>query len=123
MAGIFGYLADRDFRGYSPLYEHLARHIAADDAIPALVTGANRRNHAPILFFACVHDLVLRDPTLDLARAYQSVADGADPDAVELWPRSGALVADRARRDRRPCCAPGRSRPTRSAARRHWCRR
>ncbi len=95
VAGIFGYLADRDFRGYSPLYEHLARHLAADDAIPALITGACRRNHAPILFFACVHDLVLRDPTGDLARAYQAVGDGLDPDAVDLWPSLQALVAER----------------------------
>ena len=95
VAGIFGYLADRDFRGYSPLYEHLSRHISGDDLIPALVTGANRRSHAPILFFACVHDMVLRDPDGDLARAYEAVADGADPTEADVWPRLRALVAER----------------------------
>ena len=94
VAGIFGYLADRDFRGYSPLYEHLARHIAADQAIPELVTRQCQRNHAPILFFACVHDLVLRDPDGDLAQAYQAVGNGSDPDQVDLWPRFQAVVAD-----------------------------
>jgi hypothetical protein len=96
VAGIFGYLADRDFRGYSPLYEHLARHVATDEAIPMLISGASSRNHAPILFFACIHDLVLQAPDSALARAYAAVAAGADPDEVEVWPQLQALVADRA---------------------------
>ena len=37
VAGIFGFLADRDFHGYSRLYEHLARQIAHDDVIPEIV--------------------------------------------------------------------------------------
>ncbi len=96
VAGIFGYLADRDFRGYSPLYEFLARRIATDEAIPTLVTEACQRNHAPILFFACVHDLALREPTGDLAVAYRAVSDGADPVDTGLWPTFQALVAVRA---------------------------
>jgi hypothetical protein len=96
VAGIFGYLADRDFRGYSPLYEHLARHVAADRSIPARVARANPRNHAPILFFACVHDLVLRDPDGDLAADYRAVTAGAAPGQTQVWPHFQALVADHA---------------------------
>ena len=95
VAGIFGYLADRDFRGYSPLYEYLSRHISGDTLIPALITRANHRSHAPILFFACVHDLVLREPEGDLARAYQAVAEGVEPSRAEVWPRLQALVTER----------------------------
>ncbi len=95
VAGIFGYLADRDFHGYSPLYEHLARRMAADDQLLALVT-ASRHNTAPILFFACVHDVVLRQPEGELARAYRAVADGGDPAALGVWELFRGLVLTRA---------------------------
>jgi hypothetical protein len=96
LAKVFGFLADRDFRGFSPLYEHLARHIATDERIPQLVTDANQHSHAPILFFACVHDIVLREPTSDLARCYAAVVDGADPAATDVWPVFQAMVDERA---------------------------
>jgi hypothetical protein len=96
VAGIFGYLADRDFRGYSRLYEHLARRIAHDDVIPRLVSEANPRSHAPVLFLACVRDIVLREPESELAGAYDRVTAGADPADPDVWPIFRALVVDRA---------------------------
>jgi len=93
VARIFGFLAERDFRGFSPLYAYLGHRIAADERIPALVTGANQRNHAPILFFACVNDLVLRHPDCELAACYTAVAAGADPATTGVWPALQALVA------------------------------
>jgi hypothetical protein len=96
VAGIFGYLADRDFHGYSRLYEHLARRVAHDDAIPVLVTRANQRSHAPVLFFACVRDILLRHPETDLAQAYDAVAAGADPAEIGVWPMFRSFVLDRA---------------------------
>src|SRR5579871_2617541 len=85
VAGIFGYLADRDFHGYSPLYEHLARQVAVDPELPGLVAAANPHNSAPILFFACVHDVVLRQPDGDLAQHYAAVVAGADPARTDVW--------------------------------------
>jgi hypothetical protein len=96
VAGIFGYLADRDFHGYSRLYEYLARRIARDDFIPHLVTAANKRSHAPVLFLACVHDIVLRHPDSELAQAYGEVSAGKDPAETDVWSLFRALVVDRA---------------------------
>jgi hypothetical protein len=95
VAGIFGFLADRDFHGYSPLYEHLARKISTDDEIPVLVTRANQRSHAPVLFFACVHDIVLREPESPLASCYAAAASG-DPASTDVWPVFRELVLSRA---------------------------
>ena len=96
VASIFGFLADRDFHGYSPLYEHLARQIAHDDVIPEIVARGCQRNHAPVLFFACVHDIVLHEPELDVARFYADAVAGADPTHTQVWKSFRQLVVDRA---------------------------
>jgi hypothetical protein len=96
VAGIFGYLADRDFHGYSPLYEQLARQIAHDDAIPALVTKGCRQRHAPVLFFACVHDIVLREPGSELAGIYRASVNGSDSTPTEAWEVFRAFTLDHA---------------------------
>jgi hypothetical protein len=96
VASIFGFLADRDFHGYSPLYEHLARRVAHDDLIPEIVARGCSRNHAPVLFFACVHDMVLREPELDVARYYGDAMSGVEPANTEVWKAFRQLVVDRA---------------------------
>jgi hypothetical protein len=96
VASIFGFLADRDFHGYSPLYEHLARQVAHDDVIPEIVARGSGRNHAPVLFFACVHDIVLREPELDIARFYADAMSGLDPGNTQVWKSFRQLVLDRA---------------------------
>jgi hypothetical protein len=96
VAGIFGFLADRDLHGYSRLYEHLARHISHDDFIPDLVARGNSRSHAPVLFFACVHDIVLRDPGGALAGYYVDAVSGHDPAETDVWSAFRSLVVERA---------------------------
>jgi hypothetical protein len=86
LAGIFEWLADVEFPGYSPLYEHLARHIAAERWIAALVTQHNRSPFAAVLFLDCVRDLTLVEPDLPLARRYAEIVDGADPLDPDPWP-------------------------------------
>jgi len=95
VASIFGFLADRDFHGYSPLYEHLSRKIAHDEVIPEIVAQGCQRNHAPVLFFACVHDIVLREPELDVARFYADAVAGIDPSHTQVWKSFRQLVLDR----------------------------
>ena len=95
VASIFEWLADNEFPGYSPLYEHLARRIASEPWIGALVTRNNRSPFAPILFLGCVHALTLADPELELARRYEQIAQGADPLNPDPWPAFRRLVVER----------------------------
>ena len=75
LAALFVFLADTDFAGYSPLYESLARAVAADTDLLAFISGAaspnTRRGRIPVLFFAAVHDAALANPGSDLAAAYR----------------------------------------------------
>ena len=95
MAGIFRFLAEVEFPGYSPLYEHLANRIADEPWIPAFISEHNRSSFAPVLFFACVRDVTLAHPDLPLARP---------------------LRRDRRRR------RPARPRPVAAVPRRSWLR-
>ena len=95
VADIFRFLAEVEFPGYSPLYEHLATRIADELWIPALVSRHDRTSYAPILFFACVRDLTLARPDEPLARRYDEIVGGADPLDPDPWPLFRALVAER----------------------------
>ena len=86
LAGIFGWLADNEFPGYSPLYEHLARHIAAEAWIPAFVSRHNRSSFAAVLFLDCVRELTLMEPGLALSRHYEAVVHGGAPLDPDPWP-------------------------------------
>ena len=97
LAGIFRFLAEVEFPGYSPLYEHLATRIADELWIPALISQHNRSSFAAVLFLDCVRELTLDDPSLPLARRYDEIVDGADPLDPDPWPMFRELVA--ARRD------------------------
>jgi hypothetical protein len=86
LAGIFRWLAEVEFPGYSPLYEHLALRIADEPWIPALISRHNRSSFAAVLFLDCVRELTLDDPDLPLARRYDEIVAGADPLTPDPWP-------------------------------------
>jgi hypothetical protein len=70
---------DRWFAG-SPLYQALARTVAADNALLDLAAEARAGQQPPNMLMAATHLLVLRDPSLPLARYFPSVAgDHAEP--------------------------------------------
>ena len=120
LAGIFRWLAESEFPGYSSLYEHLARHIADELWIPAFISRHCRSSFAGVLFFACVRDLTLAEPVLPLARRYAEIAAGADPLVPDPWPLFRELVVDRrddlGRRARDPHRPDQRGRPVGRAA-------
>jgi len=86
LAGVFTWLADIEFANYAPLYQHLARCIAAEPWIPGFVTQHNRSSFAAVLFLDCVRDLTLVDADLPLARRYAEIAAGGDPLDPDPWP-------------------------------------
>ncbi|MCA1480838.1 DUF2332 family protein, partial [Bradyrhizobium sp. NBAIM08] len=66
-----------DFASSVPMYADLARRIANDDELLALLGHAPAEQRLPVLLFASVHSLVLADPTVALGQYYASV--NADP--------------------------------------------
>jgi hypothetical protein len=88
LATVLTGLADGNFRGYSPLYERVARQWADDEDALETVIGWARPTELPIRVFAAVHDLTLREPGLDLASIYRG--GSADP-----WPPFRRILLDR----------------------------
>ncbi len=86
LASLFLFLAETDFAGYSPLYENLARSVAADREMLGFIAGAaspnTRRGRIPVLFFAAVHDATLAVPDSDLAVIYRGDSDGDPHEAL-----------------------------------------
>lgn len=84
LAALFTFLADRDFHGYSPVYERMARLMAGSTGRLRVVDEAaapnSRRGRVPVLFHAAVHDLTLRHPDTPLA----AIFDGADASEAEF---------------------------------------
>jgi hypothetical protein len=71
----------------APLYAALAGQIALDGSIVGLLDHAEPPQRLPVLLFASVHDLLLDDPTENLAAWYPNlVADPRFPDDAALWP-------------------------------------
>jgi hypothetical protein len=95
VAAIFRFLAEVEFPGYSPLYEHLATRIADERWIPALIARHNRTPYAPILFFACVREVALVHPDEPLAAHYDGVVEGRDALDPDPWLMFRTLVAER----------------------------
>ena len=58
----------------SAMYSRLAIQIADDPDVLSLLQAAPETQQKPVLLFAAVHDLVLSDPGLGLARWYPTVA-------------------------------------------------
>lgn len=67
--------------GDSPLYERLSGAAAQDHVTLELLASApDERQRRPNLLFAAVHDLLLEDATVPLARYYRSVGGHRTPD-------------------------------------------
>jgi hypothetical protein len=79
----------------SPLYRELARTVAADDELVDLAARARPGQQPPNMLMAAVHQVVLADPSLPLARFYPSVAgdDAVPPDGA--GPEFAALCRER----------------------------
>lgn len=84
LATLFTFLAESDFHDYSPVYERLARVMAASPERLRLVDESaapdSRRGRVPVLFHAAVHDVTLRHPDTPLA----AIFDGADASDAEF---------------------------------------
>jgi hypothetical protein len=70
--------ADTSCRVYSPLYDRIARAVAASDDVLAVVGEAPPRGHLPTSLLAAVHYLVLGEGENPLAALYQGRSD-VDP--------------------------------------------
>lgn len=62
----------------SPLYGRLARAIADDHELVALLGAAPTEQRLPVLLFAAVHDLLLGGVGPELARFYPNLTDSPD---------------------------------------------
>lgn len=87
----------RDFAeefAHLPLYGALARRLAQDREAAALLLEAQPGQDRPVLWFAAVHDLVLRRPDLPAARWYASVVERDSVPVGDPWPdvRATALA-------------------------------
>ena len=78
-----------------PLYSAVSRAVAADPVCAALLLAADPGQDRPILWFAALHDLVLREPDLPAARWYASVVGRDRLPAGDPWPDVRRTVLDR----------------------------
>ncbi|MEW1953529.1 DUF2332 domain-containing protein [Terrabacter sp. NPDC080008] len=79
-----------------PLYGVVSRHVADDPATAVLLTGARPGQARPVLWFAALHDLVLRRPEVPAARWYASVAGRDALPVGDPWPDVRATVLEHA---------------------------
>ena len=75
---IWTYFADSSCGTYSPLYDRIARAVAADDDILDLIAEAPAHAHLPTDLMACVHYMVLGGGDHPLIDVYAGRSD-ADP--------------------------------------------
>lgn len=100
LATLWLWMADENLKGYSPIYERIARAVADDRAMLTLISSLPPEAHLPLSLFAAVHYLVLDGAEPELAEIYagRSVADPA-PLFIEAsrthWEEIQALLAFR----------------------------
>ena len=80
LAKIMLRFADDELQGSSPLYERLARAAAEDPALLKPLLAAPKSQRRATLYFAAIHDLVLRGEGGDLARFFPDVSPKASRD-------------------------------------------
>lgn len=81
----------------APLYGRLTEAAADDPEVLGLLDAAPADQRRAVLLLAAVHDLVLAEPDLALARWYPSVTpDPADRPAADPWPEFRRLALTRA---------------------------
>lgn len=79
IAKLFTNFANRECRGSSDLYEHLALHIAEDEELLALASHANVGQPVPNLLLGAVHFLLLTGREHQLREYYPSLAARPGP--------------------------------------------
>lgn len=100
LSDLFVFLADHDFAGYSPIYEKIARSIAADQQLLEFILSSaspnTRRGRIPVLFFAATHDRILANPDSEIAAIYRGGStDDPFPPFMDLVDTdSEAIVAN-----------------------------
>jgi hypothetical protein len=89
LADFYRHLCTSEFDGYCDLYAAIGRGMAGDDDLLARVVDLGPATKLiPILLFAAVHDLALREPDLPLAAIYRG--GPGDP-----WPAFRAVLESR----------------------------
>lgn len=83
LAALWEWTADTQLRGYSALYERIARVVAADTDILGRIRSTPPSAHLPLVWMAAVHDLVLAGGEDRLAEVYAGRVD-VDPGPVFL---------------------------------------
>jgi hypothetical protein len=81
--------------GASPLYAHLAKHVADDTEVAGFLTAAAMEFATPTLFFAAVHRALQAVPFHELTNYYPSLGGSYGPDDG-LWPLFRSFVMERA---------------------------
>lgn len=75
-----------------PLYHRLTACCAEDPEVASLLLAAQAGQARPVLFFAAVHELVLRRTELPLARWYASVTPADELARGDPWPAFRSTV-------------------------------
>jgi hypothetical protein len=78
LAHLWGWMAEENMKGYSPIYERIARAVADDSAILTLISSLPPEAHLPLSLLAAVHYVVLEGGAPELAEIYAGRSD-ADP--------------------------------------------
>ena len=79
-----------------PLYGSVSRRVAEDAETAGLLVSARPGQARPVLWFAALHDLVLRRPDVPAARWYASVVGRDTVPEGDPWPDVRATVLDHA---------------------------
>jgi hypothetical protein len=82
--------------GDLPLYHRLAERAARDDEVASLLLVAEQGQARPVLWFAALHDLMLRHPDLPAARWYPSVVGADRVPSGDPWPDIRRTVIEHA---------------------------
>lgn len=86
-----------DTAAISPLYSHLAGHVADEPEIAGLLTATSAESAHPTLLFAAVQRVLQAEPFHELANYYPSLGGSYGPDNG-TWPLFRTFVLDRADR-------------------------
>ncbi|GAA2040154.1 DUF2332 domain-containing protein [Terrabacter terrae] len=79
-----------------PLYGAVSRSVAEDPPTAELLVAAQPGQARPVLWFAALHDLVLRQPDVRAARWYANVVGRDSLAAGDPWPGVRATVLEHA---------------------------
>jgi hypothetical protein len=78
LAHLWEWMAEENLKGYSPIYERIARSVVDDRDMLRLIASLPPEAHLPLSLFAAVHYLTLDGEAPELAEIYAGRSD-ADP--------------------------------------------